>query len=497
VLINTDTDVPLVPPAVRTDEAPWTLRITARQRRTLDTHLFPGDGDEHAAVIVCGVVETERGTRLLAREVLLARDGIDFVPGKRGYKMLTAEFVNAKIRRCRDRRLAYLAVHNHGRGLSVAFSSDDLRSHARGYPALLDIGAGVPVGALVCSGDAIAGDIWTPDRRRRALAETVVVGARTVRLYDRPAAPPPVAPQLYARQALLFGAAGQALLRRQKVAIIGAGGVGMLLVSLLARLGVGHLVVIDPERVELTNLPRLPEATRRDAMALLTRERNPAGLRRVGQRLARPKVKVAARIARRASRTVQIEAIKGDIVDAAVARRIVDADAVMLAADTQQARVVFNALVHQHLIPGWQIGSKVQVNKQTGAVLDVFSIVRRVVPEAGCLWCNGAINPARLAEEALDPATRAAQRYVDDALVAAPSVITLNAIGAARAADQYMLATTGLLREVQITYCHEAVQTGRVRHDAPRRDADCRDCGEPAHSRLALGDGRDLPWRGQ
>lgn len=491
MLIETEDRTQLIEPRVRSDEPPWSLRITTPQWQQLDEHLYPGDGDEHAAVIAAGMAETPRGTRLLARYIFLARDGIDFVPGKRGYKMLTAHFINEKIRFCRDRKLAFLAVHNHGRGDQVRFSPDDLRSHERGYPALLDIGNGVPVGAVVTAGRAIAGDIWTDDRRRRALRETVIVGGSLARLYHRPADAPPEFAAIYDRQALLFGARGQAHLRDQKVAIIGVGGVGMLLTVFLSRLGVGHIVVIDPDRVDITNLSRLPEATRWDAMAVLTSPRRPTWVRRLGERMARPKVRVASRIARRASRDMRLEAIHGDVLARAVARRLVDADAVMLAADTQQARVMFNALVHQYLVPGWQIGSKIQTNRH-GDVLDVFSVVRRVVPGTGCLWCNGAINPARLAEESLDPVTRRAQRYVDDPGVAAPSVVTLNAIGAAHAANEYMLATTGLLSDDLVTYRHESVQTGRVRRDRPRQDPCCHDCTESG--RFALGDLRDLPW---
>ncbi len=127
---------------------PWMLRIEDPLYERLHAHLFPGDEDEHGAVIAAGIVSTERGTRLLARDLFLAEDGVDFVPGVRGYRRLTAEFVRERIRFCRDERLVYLAVHNHGGTGSVAFSDPDMRSHERGYPALLDI-SGQAVGALV------------------------------------------------------------------------------------------------------------------------------------------------------------------------------------------------------------------------------------------------------------------------------------------------------------------------------------------------------------
>ena len=95
--------------------APWSLRIPPDLMDQLTAHLFPGDGDEHGAVIAAGMAQTSRGVRLLASDLVLAEDGIDYVPGKRGYRMLTASFVTDNILRCASDRLVYLAVHCHRR----------------------------------------------------------------------------------------------------------------------------------------------------------------------------------------------------------------------------------------------------------------------------------------------------------------------------------------------------------------------------------------------
>ena len=89
------------------------LILPERLKSDLFNHLFV-DGDEHGAVLSAGVVRTSRGLRLLARELFVARDGTDYVPGQRGYRMLTPRFVADRARHCRDDGLAYLAVHNHG-----------------------------------------------------------------------------------------------------------------------------------------------------------------------------------------------------------------------------------------------------------------------------------------------------------------------------------------------------------------------------------------------
>lgn len=62
----------------------------------------------------------------------------------------------------------------------------------------------------------------------------------------------------YARQIMLadVGEDGQQKLRDARVLVVGAGGLGSALISYLAAAGVGTLGIIDPDRVELSNLAR-------------------------------------------------------------------------------------------------------------------------------------------------------------------------------------------------------------------------------------------------
>jgi hypothetical protein len=475
---------------------PWTLRVPAGMAATLREHLFPGDGDEHGAVIGASVVSTPRGTRLLARRLYLAEDGVDYVAGQRGYRMLTAKFVRDRVRDCRSQGLAYLAVHCHGGSKRVGFSTADLASHERGYPALLDILGATPVGALVFATDAVAGDLWLSGGGREELDHAVITGWPITSLRPEPL-PSHRADPTYDRQSRVFGDRGQAILAGQKVAVIGAGGAGSLIIEYLARLGIGELVIVDPDRVDQTNLPRLIGATARDAHTWMTDSARPRFLRSLGQRLATPKVKVASRVARQANPGIRLHPLQADLAMDEIAMSLVDCDYIFLAADSMQARLVFNALVHQYLIPGVQVGAKVQVGPG-GAVTDVFSVVRPVAPGFGCLWCNELINPAKLQEEALTAEQLRQQRYVQDEAVHAPSVISLNAVSAAHAVDDYLHTVTGLLPatyEPRWRRFHPLVPTApqRVRSDIPRASADCTECSYMG--RLGQGHGTPLPTR--
>nr|WP_256097081.1 ThiF family adenylyltransferase [Streptomyces agglomeratus] len=301
----------------------------------------------------------------------------------------------------------------------------------------------------------------------------------------------------YDRQSRLFGDRGQAILAGQKVAVIGAGGAGSLIVEYLARLGVGHLVVIDPDRIDRTNLPRVVGSQVRDARVWLTDPARPRLVRALGERLATSKVRIAQRVARQANPKIQMEALKADVTQDDVAMALVDCDYLFLAADSMQARLVFNALVHQYLIPGVQVGAKVQVGKD-GNLTDIFSVVRAVSPGFGCLWCNELIKPAKLQEEALTVEQRRQQRYVQDENVQAPSVISLNAVAAAHAVDDYLLSAVGLLPatyEPRWRRFHPSasVATRRAFPELPKKDADCSECS--GTGRLGRGHEQRLPTK--
>lgn len=467
-------------------KAPVSLTIDSDLYRRLSDHLFPGDQDEHGAVISAGISISSRGTRLLARDLFIARDGIDYVPGTRGYRALTPAFVASCISYCADGNLCYLAIHNHGGSDCVQFSADDMASHERGYPALLDIAEGGPVGALVFAPNAVAGDIWTRNGRFE-LNSARILGSQVRELYPSPTGRPFEADATFDRQARLFGDVGQHILSELKIGIIGLGGGGSLINEWLARLGVGHIVAVDFDRVELSNLPRIVGATKRDLRE--TRWPIPWGSR------GRHKVDVSRRVAKDANPSIRYDAIVGDVLDESTAKLLSDADFIFLASDTIQSRLVFNALAHQYLIPGVQIGAKVAVvNERVG---DIFVATRPVLPGDPCLDCYDLIPPARLREEALRPEERRRQRYVEDEEVIQPSVITLNVLSAAQAVNDVLMMFTGLYND-DVKLRH---QIGFMRERTmniigePAKRTTCLDCSNHAKSRRARGDRWRLPCR--
>ena len=442
--------------------------VRTEDHRRIMEHLFPGDGDEHGAILRAGIVRSGSSLRLLVRNVEPAQFGTDYVSGRYGYRALTPTFIHRQILHCRDSGLAYLAVHNHGSDQRVAFSTVDLESHERGYPALLDIGRGVPVGALVYGRRSVAADVWLPDGTRRALGTYRIVGDEIRRLYSEPYAGGEAGSE-HDRQVRMFGAAGQDVLRSSKVAVVGLGGVGSLVAEYLARLGVGNILLIDPDAIETSNLARVVGATHGDV--------------ETGQL----KTQIAVRHAREMARDAELKAIAGDVAQRSVAELLRDCDFIFLAADSMRARLVVNALAHQYLVPAIQMGAKIR-RSAGGGLEDAMSAVRHVRPGAGCLWCNGLIDPTQLAIEAKSDRERKEQAY--GVQEANPSVITLNAVAAAHAVNDFLFDFLGLRSgDGEAVYEHFHFHRRKAQRVMPRRDSDCRECA----GRLAMGDAFELP----
>jgi lactate dehydrogenase-like 2-hydroxyacid dehydrogenase len=461
----------------RFDKLPRNVRIVFPQAlhdQLLD-HLLRNDLQEHAAAILAGWQKTPRGHRLLVREIILAREPEDYRVGPNGFNALQATFIHRAMVTARDRRLIYIAAHNHGGRRSVAFSGVDLASHERGYPALRDIAEGMPVGGLVVADGAMEIDLWLPDGTRACLDRAEVVGARRTLYHSSPRTPPQgIDSGEYSRQELFLGAAGQTLLRESTVAVVGLGGVGSIVNELLARLGVGRLILIDSEAIEPSNFSRIVGSTPDDIAKKMM------------------KVAIAARVAQTANPKVNAECIENDIARASVARRVLETDYIFLAADSMRARLVFNAIVQQYLVPGVQMGTKIAVDAATGAVRAAHSSVRHVSPRQGCLMCNELIDLHQLADEWKTNQERQEQWYGMRA--PNPSVVTMNAVVAAHAVNDFLMYFVGLADESDwAAYRRFDHLSGKVINTLPRRDEDCVECGVTQDSRYAMGDAAGLP----
>jgi len=179
-----------------------------------------------------------------------------------------------------------------------------------------------------------------------------------------------------------------------------------------------------------------------------------------------------------------------DVTKESAAKALTSCDYLFLAADSMRARLMFNSVVHQYLIPGVQLGSKIR-SDSTGGLVDVMSANRPVRPGHGCLWCNQLIDSTQLAIEAKTDDERKDQAYgVEEPN---PSVIALNAISAAHAVNDFLLDYLGLREHGgALYYEHFHFLKGKRTLVEPRKDRDCSECSHSGR-RYGRGDLVGLP----
>ena len=177
----------------------------------------------------------------------------------------------------------------------------------------------------------------------------------------------------YARQIVMkgFGEESQTRLVNSKVCIVGLGGLGSPISTQLAAMGVGHLRIVDHDKVDLSNLHR---------QHLYNSES-------VGE----PKTEVAAERLRKLNPYVEIEPINAQITEENASRLVEGMDLVMDALDAMAPRYAVNRACVEQDIPFIH-----------GGVITGIGTATTIIPrETPCLECfKGGIDDTKLPSNA-------------------------------------------------------------------------------------------------
>lgn len=384
-----------------------TMTLTAAQQTQLFAHLFPGDGKEAAAVLVCTRVPGAR-LRVLVRKVIL-------VPNNE----------------CAGRsevRLTWPGAYIE-KAIDIAQPTRDgivlLHSHPNGYPAFSDADEESDREVMPCVFDAFEGLHGT--------AVMLPSGAIFARIYDKHHTPTPIDLVSVAGDDLKFwwrddlaGAAQRPTaftsdmrceLSRLTAVIIGASGTGSPSTEQACRLGFGRVIVIDHDCVEDKNLNRILNTTLADAQA------------------KRLKVDVLAERLNPLREEAFLEGIDADVMTRRAVLGAAQGDVLICCVDTHRARMVADRLAAAFLLPLFDVGVAIPTRKTEDGQLAIAEVAGRidyVYPGGSTLADRGVYTPASLQAEYLagaDPVAHAAHRragYIDDHPEEAPSVIALN-----------------------------------------------------------------------
>ena len=386
----------------------------------LRAHLLRPDGCEHVAYVLCSEAraavdpwDRETHRKFLSYEVVIVSDEhvVESTPHLVTWR--TTSFLSA-LKRARGRNQFVGIVHNHPAGMVGFSEQDDANERDLIELAMKRNGPDESILSMILTTNGmLGGRIWLhPNPKGKVPLRMIRVIGRDFR-FHYPERGRGVSPAAFHRQALAFGQALNQDLGNLRIAVVGCGGTGSAVAMLLARLGVGQLVLIDNDIVDKTNLNRLHGARQADADAML------------------PKVVAVARSITELGLGVRVVPIEAWVGDPGCRDALRSCDLIFGCTDDNEGRLFLSRFAYFYLTPLIDVGLAIDVsNDEPPEVKCLDGRVTVVVPSQPCLSCRGVIDAEAARDESLrrtnpnEYTRRKAEAYVAGEGDPRPAVVT-------------------------------------------------------------------------
>jgi len=388
----------------------YQLRLSGNHHAILQKHLFPGDGKEAVAVALCGRYEGSELSILLTHK-------LELIPHNECYR--DEDFIRWKTERiiplleeAEKYDMAILKIHSHPGGYR-RFSSVDDHSDNELFSSVFGWcdGDGVHGSAIMLPGGEMFGRVFMSDLTKHTMSKISVAGDRIFNWADTH---DDLDDKFALRTIQTFGEGTYRRLKRLKIAVVGCSGTGSPTIEQLVRLGVGHIVIIDPDKVEEKNLNRILNTIRDDAK----NERN--------------KVDVLNDFIKRLDLGTKVTPFNQNLYDSfEILHELITCDLIIGCVDTADGRLLLSQLSNFYLIPYFDIGVRLGADGE-GGIEHIVASVNYIQPGCSTLISRRVYTSERLFADGLlrqDPeefAKREKLGYVRNANVDRPAVISIN-----------------------------------------------------------------------
>lgn len=398
------------------------LRLTQSDYLKVKKHLFPGDGLEAVAIALCGRRKGQFDHCLSVKKVVTIPYDECHVRKPDLVTWSTKSLIPI-LEEASRYDMAVLKIHSHPGGYprfsqvdddsdadlfnSIYGWTDSYFPHASAIMlpngrifgrGIFRDGAYQPIHSILVPGDDLL--FWTLDQNRDSSSFSQ-------------------------RHAQLFGSGTTNKLRELAVAVIGCSGTGSPLIEQLVRLGVGRIVLIDPDCIELKNLNRNLNSRMEDAF------------------LRRPKVEVQARAIAAMGLGTEVEILQCDLANPNAIRAVAECDVVFGCMDSVEGRHRLNRLAAFYVLPYFDIGVKLVADGQ-GGINEACGTVHYVRPDGSTLLDRNVYTLEELRAEGLRRTDKAAYRnelkagYIHGVREDRPAVISINMQMASTAVNEFL-----------------------------------------------------------
>jgi len=450
------------------------LTLHDAHEELLKTLLTRADGAEAAAYVLLGSSAIRqdpwsgrRRLRLISHDVVPIPEKDLLSADPKHVTWRTDSFVSL-LGRAQREGLIPAIVHSHPKGLPEFSAQDD-----KNEPDLHQIvtnrnGPDMPLASILFAGGKHwAGRLWVDHGRPIPVDHVAIVGRRFRQI--RPHRDITRSDEAsFDRQMRMFGSEASNILHGLRVAVVGCGGTGSAVAMLLARLGVGGLVLLDEDIVETSNLNRLHGATRADADAM------------------RAKVDVVAASIAAMSLNVRAVPIRKWVDHPDARDALKSCDVIFGCTDDHGGRMMLDRYARFYGVPVIDVGLAIEPNA-TGGFTDMSARVTVLTNGAPCLACRGVVNGKVATEEALkrnDPREydrRKREAYVRGGGDPAPAVVTCTTQAATMAVDELLQGITDFRQEGGWSWNRvRRLDRNVERRPGAAQRSSCSICGDPS-----------------
>ena len=400
----------------------YAIRMTETQHATLRSHLFPGDGKEAVALLFCGRRKGEmRHIFTVQKVVPVPYEVCDRRPDRITWP---TDFVDTLLRDAFGREQALVKIHSHPTEYR-RFSEIDDRSDRDLFAAITSfLNDELPHASVIMLPDGeLFGRVVADEGKIIGPLGSIMAVGHDLRIWPPPRYEEPGG--FTVRHAQAFGNGTTALLRTLSIAIIGCSGTGSIVAEQLARLGVGRLVLVDPDAVEEKNLNRILNSGKEDAY------------------LARPKVHVLASAIARMGLNQEVLPLAANLINPDVVRKVAECDIVFGCMDGAEGRHMLNRLATFYLLPYFDVGVRLDADGK-GGIDSIAGAVHYLQPGLSSLLSRGSYDMKRVEAEEIrrtDPELYRRQikeGYLRGVEEDRPAVISVNMFFAALAVNELL-----------------------------------------------------------
>ena len=415
------------------------LRLTETQRTRLHRHLFPGDGFESVALALCG-------TRFSDQHQVFCIYEIFEIPDENcSLRTPTAvcwplDPLVPLLNKAMKRGLWVIKIHSHPEGFDQFSSQDDATDRELSAALRVIMERDVThLSAIMTTGGLLKARLVGVDADWAQVDRITIIGDE-IQFTGIAVSTPSDDADLRTRQA--FGEGTTRMLKSLSVGVAGCSGTGSWVVEMLARLGVGRLVLVDPDKIERKNLNRIINSRANDV------------------RLGCLKVEMLRDAVGAMGLGTRMETFASDLANRNAIKALAGCDLLFGCLDSADGRDLLNRIATFYLLPYIDVGVRLDADGH-GGIHQIVCAIHYLLPGGSSLLSRGVITAEQVGSQALyrtnpeQHATLQKEGYIKGVAVDHPAVVSLNGFAASHAVNELLARLHPYRRDSNVDFRYQ------------------------------------------